>query len=175
MGYDAPLFFAHRQGEFMLRQGVVVAALVLALAGCSSKGPTTGQVYGTAGGAVLGAGIGRVVGDYALRTTLVGAAAGAVIGFAAGSYADPPAEEKHAAATIKAAEDGQPVSWATEKGNTGAVTPTGSQFADRAGRSCRVLKQDVTMRGESASREVTACKDGEGTWVVTEYSADKAD
>lgn len=159
----------------MLRQGVVVAALVLALAGCSSKGPTTGQVYGTTGGAIVGAGIGRVVGEYALRTTLAGAAIGAVVGLAAGTYADPPAEEKHAAATIKAAEDGQPVNWTTAKGNAGAVTPSGSQFADRAGRSCRVLKQDVTMRGERATRDVTACKDGDGTWVVTEYGTDKAD
>lgn len=156
----------------MLRKGVAIAAIVVTLAGCSSQGPTTGQVYGTGGGALLGAGIGRVVGEYTMRATLVGAAVGAVVGFAAGSYADPPAAEKHAAATIKAAEDGQPVSWTTEKGNSGAVTPTGTQFADRAGRTCRTLKQDVTMRGDAASREVTACKDKDGMWVVTEYPAD---
>lgn len=158
----------------MLRKGVAVAAIALALAGCSSKGPTTGQVYGTAGGAVVGAGIGRVVGEYTMRSTLVGAAVGAVVGFAAGTYADPPAAEKHAAATIKAAEDGQPVAWSTDKGNRGAVTPTGTQFADRSGRPCRTLKQEVTMRGDSATREVTACREGDGTWVVTEFGADTA-
>lgn len=159
----------------MLRKGVAVAAIAVTLAACSSKGPTTGQVYGTAGGAVLGAGIGRVVGEYTMRATLVGAAAGAVVGLAAGTYADPPAQEKHAAATIKAAEDGQQVSWATDKGNSGAVTPTGAQYSDRSGRACRTLKQEVTMRGEAASRDVTACKDADGTWVVTEFSADKAE
>lgn len=158
-----------------MRKGVAVLAVSLVLAGCSSQGPSNGQIYGTAGGAVLGAGIGRVVGQYALNGTLAGAAAGAVIGLAAGTYMDPPAQEKHARATIQAAEDGQPVAWTTEKGSKGSVAPLGQQFSDRSGRACRPLKQDVTMNGEQSQRDVTACKAVDGTWVVTEYQPEKAD
>lgn len=159
----------------MVRKGVAVLAVSLVLAGCSSQGPTNGQIYGTAGGAALGAGIGRVVGHYTLNATLVGAAAGAVVGLAAGTYLDAPAQEKHARATIQAAEDGKEVAWATEKGSKGSVAATGQQFADRAGRSCRPLKQDVTMNDEHSVREVTACKAADGTWIVTDFAPEKAD
>jgi len=159
----------------MLRKGVAVMAVASVLAACSSQGPSNGQIYGTAGGAALGAGIGRAVGHYTLNATLVGAAAGAVIGFAAGTYADPPAQEKHARATIQAAEDGQPVSWSTEKGSKGSVTPIGNQFADRAGRACRPLKQEAAVGDELMAREVVACKAADGTWVVTDFEAEKAD
>lgn len=159
----------------MLRKGVAVLAVSLVLAGCSSPGPSNGQIYGTAGGAALGGGVGRVIGHYALNATLVGAAAGAVVGLAAGTYMDPPAQEKQANATITAAENGQPVAWSTEKGNKGVVAATGAQFADRAGRQCRPLKQDVIMNGEQSARDVTACKASDGTWIVTEYQPEKAD
>ncbi len=158
----------------MLRKGVAVLAVASVVAACSSQGPSNGQLYGTAGGAVVGAGIGRVVGHYTLNATLVGAAAGAVIGFAAGTYADPPAQEKHARATIQAAEDGQTVAWTTEKGSKGSVTPTGTQFADRSGRACRPLKQDATVNDEHMTRDVTACKAADGTWIVTEYAPEMA-
>lgn len=158
----------------MLRKGVAVMALVLAVGGCSS-GPTNGQIYGTAGGAALGAGIGRAVAEVATRGTWVGALGGAVVGFAIGTYMDPPAEEKHARATISAAEDGKPVSWSTEKGSKGSVVATGSQYADRSGRACRPLKQDVTVDGEQSVRDVTACQDKDGTWVVTDYQPERAD
>ncbi|MGE5476551.1 MAG: glycine zipper domain-containing protein [Bacteroidales bacterium] len=159
----------------MLRKGVAVAALVVAVAGCSSSGPSNGQLYGTAGGAALGAGIGRAVAATATQGTWVGALGGAVIGYAIGTYMDPPAEEKHARATISVAEDGKPVSWTTEKGSKGAVVATGSQYADRAGRPCRPLKQDVTMGDEHMAREVTACQAKDGTWIVTDYQPERAD
>ncbi|MCR6629827.1 MAG: RT0821/Lpp0805 family surface protein [Magnetospirillum sp.] len=158
----------------MLRKVVAVLALGALTAGCSS-GPTNGQIYGTAGGAALGAGIGRAVAATAARGTWVGALGGAVVGFAIGTTMDPPAEEKHAHATISVAEDGKPVAWSTEKGSKGAVTPVGVQYTDRSGRFCRSLKQDVTIGDEHSAREVTACQAKDGTWVVTEYRPDQAD
>lgn len=159
----------------MLRKGVAVMAVAVAVAGCSSSGPTNGQIYGTAGGAALGAGIGRAVAATATQGTWVGALAGAVVGFAAGTYMDPPAEEKHARATISAAEDGKPVSWSTEKGSKGSVTPISAQYADRSGRPCRALKQDVSIGEEKSVRDVTACQAKDGTWIVTEYQPERAD
>jgi len=159
----------------MLRKGAAVMAVAFAVAGCSSSGPTNGQIYGTAGGAALGAGIGRAVAATATQGTWVGALGGAVVGFAAGTYMDPPAEEKHVRATITAAEDGKPVSWSTEKGSRGSVTPLGGQYADRSGRPCRALKQDVTMGEEHVLRDVTACQAKDGTWIVTDYRPEQAD
>lgn len=159
----------------MLRKGVAVMALAVAVAGCSSSGPTNGQIYGTAGGAALGAGIGRAVAEVATRGTWVGALGGAVVGYAVGTYMDPPAEEKHARATISAAEDGKPVSWSTEKGSKGSVTPIGPQYADRSGRPCRPLKQDLNVGDEHSVRDVTACQAKDGTWIVTEYQPERAD
>jgi surface antigen len=158
-----------------MRKALVVVAMGAALAGCSSKGPSDGQILGAGGGAALGAGIGRVVGHYTTQGTLIGLAVGAVVGYAAGTAMDPPAEEKHANATISVAENGQPVSWSTEKGNHGSVSPAGAEYTDRSGRPCRPLKQDVSMNGEDVARQVTACKAADGTWVVGEYQPEKAD
>ncbi len=159
----------------MLRKGAAVMAMAMVVAGCSSSGPTKGQIYGTAGGAALGAGIGRAVAATATQGTWVGALGGAVIGLAIGTTMDPPAEEKHARATISAAEDGKPVSWSTEKGSRGSVTPLGGPYSDRSGRPCRTLKQDVTMGEEQVMRDVTACQAKDGTWIVTEYRPEQAD
>lgn len=159
----------------MLRKGVAVMALAVVVAGCSSSGPTNGQIYGTAAGAAVGAGIGRAVAEVATRGTWVGALGGAVVGYAVGTYMDPPAEEKHARATISAAEDGKPVSWSTEKGSKGSVTPIGPQYADRSGRPCRPLKQDLNVGDEHSVRDVTACQAKDGTWIVTEYQPERAD
>jgi surface antigen len=170
--YDALHEFL--QEGAMLRKGLAVVMLGALVAGCSS-GPTNGQIYGTAGGAALGAGIGRAVAATATQGTLVGALGGALIGYAIGTTMDPPAEEKHARATVSVAETGQPVSWTTEKGSKGSVAPIGTQFTDRAGRPCRSLKQDVTIAGEQSAREVTACQAKDGTWLVTEYRPEQAD
>lgn len=159
----------------MLRKGAVMIGLAAVLAGCSSSGPTNGQIYGTAGGAALGAGIGRAIAATATQGTWVGALGGAVVGLAIGTYVDPPAEEKHARATISAAEDGKPVSWSTEKGSKGSVAPLGAQYADRSGRPCRPLKQDVSMGEGHVVRDVTACQAKDGTWIVTEYRPEQAD
>lgn len=159
----------------MLRKGMAVLALGLTVTACSSSGPTNGQIYGTAGGAALGAGIGHAVAASAISGTWVGALGGAVVGYAAGTTMDPPAEEKHARATVVAAEDGKPVSWSTEKGSKGSVTPIHVGYTDRSGRPCRPLNQDVTMGDRHVVRDVTACQAQDGTWIVTDYRPDQAD
>jgi surface antigen len=84
-----------------------------------------------------------------------------------------PAQQKHAHATIQAAE-GKETAWSIEKG-TGSVAPAGAQFADRGGRPCRPLKQNVALNGDQMTRDVTACKALDGTWVVTDFEIEKAD
>jgi surface antigen len=161
----------------MLRKGLAVVMLGGLVAGCSSQ-PTDGQIYGTAGGAALGAGVGRAVAASSVvaQGTVVGALGGALLGYAIGTTMDPPAEEKHAHATVSVAETGQPVSWSTQKGSKGSVAPVGIQYTDRSGRPCRSLKQDVAMAGgQPAAREVTACQAKDGTWMVTDYRPEQSE
>lgn len=158
----------------MVRKGVAAVAVAVALAGCSSS-PSDSQIYGTAGGAALGAGIGRAVAATATQGTWVGALGGAVVGYAAGTYMDAAAEEKHARATIAVAEDGKPVSWSTDRGNKGSVVATGNAYADRSGRNCRPLKQDASFGDQHVNRDVTACQAKDGTWEVTEYRPEQRD
>ncbi len=158
----------------MVRKGVAVVAVAVALAGCSSS-PSDSQIYGTAGGAALGAGIGRAVAATATQGTWVGALGGAVVGYAAGTYMDAAAEEKHARATIAVAEDGKPVSWSTDRGNKGSVVAAGNAYADRSGRNCRPLKQDASFGDQHVNRDVTACQAKDGTWEVTEYRPEQRD
>lgn len=121
----------------MVRKGVAMAAMALALAACSSNGASHDQLYT--------------------------------------SYFDQPAVKKHAGATVQAAESGKAAAWSSAKGNKGAITPVGLQYSDRSGRTCLPLKQHVTMGGEASSRDVTACKAADSTWVVTDYAPEKAD
>lgn len=85
------------------------------------------------------------------------------------------ADEQHALATIRAAEQGKPVTWRVSASSHGSVTPAVMQFADRAGRLCRTLSQARSQDGALRSRDVTACNNGDGLWVVTEQVVDKAD
>jgi surface antigen len=82
-------------------------------------------------------------------------------------------DDQHALATIAAAEDGKPVTWTVSSSSFGAVQPVAAQYADLAGRPCRGLKQDRTRGGDTTSRDVTACKGGDGTWVVSDYRPEK--
>lgn len=159
----------------MARNLVTVLAVVGVVSGCSSDGTRDEQIYGAAGGAVLGGGIGRVVGEYTTGATLAGVAVGGVVGYALGSYGDVAAREKHAHATVMAAEDGKATEWSTDRGSHGQVTPSGGRYNDRAGRPCQALDQDVTIDERHIIRQVTACREADGTWTVTDYRPDKAD
>ncbi|CAA7618613.1 Secreted protein [Magnetospirillum sp. LM-5] len=81
-------------------------------------------------------------------------------------------DDQHALATVAAAEQGKPVTWKVSDRTYGSVIPAATQYADRAGRPCRGLKQERTGW---TTRDVTACKGADGIWVVSEYSPDKAD
>ena len=77
----------------------------------------------------------------------------------------------NAKALLSAAETGQPALWQVSDSVRGAVTPTGGAYDDRAHRPCRQMKHER----DGVGRLVTACKGGDGTWVVAEWSPDKAD
>lgn len=87
------------------------------------------------------------------------------------SFADRAAAENHSRATVEAAETartGTPVSWTSPKGALGSVTPTGESFSDAVGRTCRHLKQEVTVQSVTRSREAEACRLTDGTWIIVD-------
>lgn len=87
--------------------------------------------------------------------------------FAYDAMADRSAAANHAQTTAKVAEDGKPVSWTSSKGARGTVSAVGEHYKDPLGRTCRVVKQQVTLKSGTHAREAEACRLADGTWVVT--------
>jgi surface antigen len=119
-------------------------AAVAMLAGCAGS---QGQIYGS------------------------GVGVSALLEFFSGTPIDVPGQLRAAAATIEAAETApvdQPVVWKSDR-NAGAVTPLAAGFTDPAGRTCRLLRQELLP---AFKREVLACRTQDGTWIVTEPSRD---
>lgn len=146
------------------------AIALLTLAACAEN-PTEGEVFGTGAGAVVGAGIGRAAatGTHLASTfTPVGAVAGAAAGYVVGGWFDPHPNRLWSAATVEAAESGKEVQWG-ERGLQGRVAPKGEGWTDGGGRACRRLVQAAwhdDAPAEAYSREVVACRLGDGTWEV---------
>lgn len=78
---------------------------------------------------------------------------------------------ENALALLVALESGQAVRWSVDDSSFGAVTPTGDGFTDRANRLCRPLKAER----DGLARMLTACRGGDGTWVVAEWKPERAD
>jgi surface antigen len=78
---------------------------------------------------------------------------------------------KTSRATLEAAETTalhQPVTW--EAGDTrGAVVPMSEHYQDIGGRKCRTLRQEATRDGTTRARNVTACRQVDGTWIVSDF------
>ncbi|CAA7617564.1 hypothetical protein [Magnetospirillum sp. UT-4] len=84
-------------------------------------------------------------------------------------------DEQHALSTIAALEQGKAVEWKISDSSFGSARPTLAAYQDRGGRACRGLAQSRTDGSDVTAREVTGCKSLDGTWVVSDYAADKAD
>ncbi|CAA7616124.1 Surface antigen [Candidatus Terasakiella magnetica] len=154
--------------------------LLLGLAACSS---TESQLWGAGAGAASGGTLARIAATGAgapWAFTGIGVVAGAAIGYAVGDYLDPPAQRLWAASTIKAAETGvtgQPVRWQTDS-HQGSVAVTGAGWTDGGGRPCRPLHQEAWHKRDMAnpySRDVVACRFGDGTWEVRLPAPDSDD
>jgi surface antigen len=134
--------------------------------------PTKGQVGGSLGGAAIGALAAHAINASATATG-TGAAIGLLVGLAAGTWADPPARQKVAEASLRAAEQaaiGEPVEWNTEL-SSGQVTPLGAAYADH-GRTCRALRQEQVVDGEHGVRDITACRRADDLWELVAMGDD---
>lgn len=142
---------------------LLTLGLAVAVAACADS--TTGQRHGALGGAAIGSGLGAAIGRTATATG-VGAVAGSAIGLAAGSLMDPPGDKERATALMQAAETGQVTRWQVGSMRSGVVTP-GAQD----GR-CRALRHEASIDGQAVGRDMSACKDADGTWVIADHGGE---
>lgn len=78
---------------------------------------------------------------------------------------------ENAKALVTALETGKPAVWRVDADSHGAVTPLAAAYADRARRACQPLRHER----DGVARQLTACKGQDGTWVVAEWSPDRAE
>lgn len=83
------------------------------------------------------------------------------------------ADKAQAAAIRQAVENGQPAPWQVHSWVSGTQAGTvapGDSFKDSAGRPCRTLSLDQDGR---ARRQVIACQEANGFWVVSEWNPER--
>jgi len=80
-------------------------------------------------------------------------------------------DAENAKALLTAAEAGKAVIWKVSDRSYGAAMPTASAYPDRVQRTCQPLRHER----DGVTRQVTACKGADGTWVVARWSPDKAE
>ena len=147
-------------------------SLALLLAGCSgvSENEATGTIIGGTAGAVIGNQFGK--GGGKTVATAIGAVLGATVGREIGASLDETSRRQAGAAThraLEAADVGTGITW-ENPANAGApasgTTVITRQGADQQGRTCREFQQTVTIGGEEVQSYGTACRDGNGDWML---------
>ena len=149
---------------------VAAAMAGLSVASCSSD---TGPKQ--AGGTVLGAGAGAVVGNAVggatgnrVAGTLVGAALGGFLGNRIGAALDDDDKRRAYAAQMQALEtgpSGAPVAWRNpDSGRYGNVVPGPVYQAN--GGPCRQYTHTVYIDGQPQTERGTACRNPDGTWSI---------
>ena len=137
----------------------VLAAAAMMLAGCAGPNQAGGTLVGAGAGAIVGGAIGNSPGSVA-----VGAVVGGLIGNTIGAGLD--ARDRRAAmdAEYQALEYGRPgvpVQWHGQKG-FGDVTPgTSYQVNDY---NCRDYTDTVYINGQPQVARGTACRQPNGSW-----------
>jgi surface antigen len=147
-----------------------VAALAgtLALTGCASDaGPNQ------TGGALLGAGLGALVGsqfghgDGRAAMTALGAVAGLAVGSSIGKKLDNADRQRMRDAEARAynAKVGETIVWNNpNNGNSGSVTPT--RDGRRGNEYCREFQTEIIVGGQKEKSYGTACRQPDGSWKI---------
>ena len=148
---------------------VMLAISAIALGACQLNNAGEKQVFGTLGGAGLGALAGSQIGGGTGQLVAIGAGTllGAFLGSEIGASldrADRAAMKQTRAQTLETARTGQTVPWRNpDSGNSGTVTV--DRTYDRGtGQFCRDYRQTVEIDGQTEILTGTACRQGDGTW-----------
>ncbi len=152
-----------------IKKLALVAIVAVSLGAC--------QTYGQkqAGGALLGAGLGGLLGSQfgsgggKLAATALGVVAGGLIGNEIGSSLDRADQAYLQKATYKAsaAPIGETITWSNpQSGNYGTVTPTREGVHSETGAYCREYQQEITVGGRKQEGYGQACRQPDGSWKI---------
>lgn len=128
-----------------------------------------------AGGGLLGAGAGGLVGSQfghgsgKLAATAIGTLLGAYLGSEAGQSLDRAdrAYAQQAEQQAYAAPTGHTIRWNNpETGNQGSFTPTREGTDQATGAYCREYQNTVTVGGQTQQVYGTACRQPDGSWKI---------
>jgi len=167
----------------IMRKILTVAVVSLGLAACQQPGaygtgPAPGEigVNKTTGGALVGAGLGGLLGNQfgggagKGAMTALGVVAGGLLGSQVGKSLDQ-ADVAYANRTTQTALDtgrsGQRVSWQNpDTGAAGTVVPRPAYQAN--GTYCREFQQTITVGVQTQEGYGTACKQPDGAWKIVQ-------
>ena len=144
---------------------LAVALLGTSLAACAAdSGPRE------AGGTLVGAGAGALIGNAiggSAGSTIAGAAIGGLIGNRIGAAMDDEDKRRAYAAQVQALErgpSGAPVAWRNpDSGRYGSVVPGAAYQAN--GMNCRPYTHTIYIDGRPQTTRGTACRNPDGTWA----------
>ena len=156
---------------------LVASLLVLSLGSVScSHLPLYGEGQKEAAGTVIGAGTGALIGSQIgkgkanLAAVAIGTLAGALIGQQIGEtldHADKQYMQQTAQTTLEKARTNETSQWVNpDSGHSGTITPTRT-FEGEQGQPCREYTQTVMIGGEPQEARGTACRQSDGTWLIT--------
>jgi surface antigen len=149
--------------KYGLRMTAGAIILILVTSGCATDTPTkgtTGAVIGAAAGALTGQAIGHNTGG-----TLIGMAVGGMLGYIVGNEMD-----KYDQAQLNRIYETSPSNHRTTWVNPDtkrsyAVTPQPA-YTKPSGQVCRNAEIQATVDGRPEKVMSTACRDGNGRWVL---------
>jgi surface antigen len=150
---------------------VPLMATALAVSGCAEW---QGQPK-TAGGTIIGAGLGGLAGSQfghgrgSLVTTGAGVLLGALLGSQVGQSldrADRLTMEQTTQQTLEGTRTGEAVPWRNpDTGNYGTVRPV-QTYQRAGGQVCREFQQTITVGGRTEEGYGTACRQPDGSWRI---------
>ena len=130
-----------------------------------------------AGGTLLGAGLGALVGSQIgsgkgqLAAVAIGALGGAYLGSEIGKSldkADRTIMGRNAHDTLERTRTGQKTAWRNpDSGHSGTFTPTRT-FQMASGQPCREYQQTVTIGGRTENAYGTSCRQADGSWKIVQ-------
>lgn len=165
-----------------MRKLVSILAVCAALGACAPGQPGYGEpgtigLNKTTGGALVGAGLGGLVGSQfgggsgKGALTALGVLAGGLVGSQVGASLDRADQQQIAQANQMAFErapSGQPVEWRNpDSGHYGTVTPTRT-FEASSGQPCREFQQTIVIGGQPQQGYGTACREADGSWRIVQ-------
>ncbi len=167
--------------KFRKLSAVFLLSCSLTLAACAVPGQPGSAPPGeigfnkTTGGALIGAGVGGLVGSQfgggsgKALATLFGVLAGGLVGSQIGASldrADQLAVQRTTQTALETVPPNQTLPWRNpDNGHAGAVTP-GRYYQTASGQYCREFEQTITIGGETQQGHGTACRQPDGSWRI---------